>query len=214
MNGLERQMTMLLRTMKDEFDLTGVKGEFEAEGARLEELMRLKEISSAAGVSLTVKIGGCEAITDMRLARSLGADELVAPMIESPFAIKKYLNAAALVYPEKELGDVRLLINVETIDGVRNFENMCRMKEIEKLSGLDIGRVDMAASMGLLPEGCNSHKVFESCLAVCERWKSLFPEKSCTLGGLLNRQTILFLERMPKKLSIGCESKKSFSGQV
>lgn len=88
MNTVEKEILPLLRHMRDEYGLVGVKGEFEAEGARLEELLRLKEISSAAGLEMIVKIGGCEAITDMRQARSAGATQIIAPMIESAFAAR------------------------------------------------------------------------------------------------------------------------------
>ena len=73
MNNVEKKILSLLRHMRDEYGLIGVKGEFEAEGARLEDLLRLKDIASAANLELIIKIGGCEAITDMRHARSAGA---------------------------------------------------------------------------------------------------------------------------------------------
>ena len=99
MNALEKKMVALLTEMRESHNVVGVKAEFEAEGTRLEEAMRLKEVSLKAGLGLTLKIGGCEAIKDMFEAASLGTEHLVAPMVETPYALKKYLQAVKLVVP-------------------------------------------------------------------------------------------------------------------
>ncbi|MFA9381259.1 MAG: aldolase/citrate lyase family protein [Acetanaerobacterium sp.] len=212
MNKLENQMVSILSRMRDEFYLEGVKGEFEAEGARLEELLRLKEIATKAGVGMTVKIGGCEAITDMRMARSVGATEIVAPMIESAFAAQKYLKAAKMVFSESELEELGLFINVETVDGVRNFDAICSLADGNALAGLDIGRVDMSGSMGLPPAESSGTQVFDACLSICKKWKATFPKKKCIIGGFLNLDTIRFLEQLPAEFEVGSESKKVIFG--
>ena len=51
---------------------------------RLEEAMRLKEVVSGAGLGLTMKVGGCEAVRDMYEARVIGVERIVGPMVESP----------------------------------------------------------------------------------------------------------------------------------
>ncbi|MFH1428285.1 MAG: aldolase, partial [Candidatus Margulisiibacteriota bacterium] len=81
MNDLELKMVDILKELKDKYGAVGVRAEFEAEGTKLEELLRLKEISMKAGVSLVLKIGGCESVRDMLEARVVGVDSLVAPMV-------------------------------------------------------------------------------------------------------------------------------------
>ncbi len=71
--------------------------------------MRLKDVTSAAGLGLNIKIGGCEAIKDMLDAISLGAERIIAPMVETPYALQKFIRAAQLVYGER-------LDNIELID--------------------------------------------------------------------------------------------------
>src|SRR5664280_26606 len=71
-NSLERKMVDVLIDLRENHFVNGVKAEFEAEGTRLEEAMRLKEVVSAAGIGLTIKIGGCEALRDMYECRVLG----------------------------------------------------------------------------------------------------------------------------------------------
>ena len=103
MNNLEKQMVDALKDLRDNHHVVGVKAEFEAEGTRLEEALRLKEVVTKAGLDLTIKIGGCEALKDMFDARSIGVKRIVAPMIESAYALSKYLKSAHLAFPQDEL---------------------------------------------------------------------------------------------------------------
>src|SRR4051794_12076450 len=115
MNLTEKKMVGLLKELKEKYSVTGVKMEFEAEGTRIEEAMRLKEISMAAGLDLTTKIGGCEAIKDMFDAGSLGTAHLVGPMVETPYALKKYLQAVKIAFDKDHRDDMEFFINLETI---------------------------------------------------------------------------------------------------
>ena len=82
MNTLERKMVNLLRNLKENHHVVGVKAEFEAEGTRIEEALRLKEVLMKVDLGLTLKIGGCEAIRDIHEARVIGVARIVAPMIK------------------------------------------------------------------------------------------------------------------------------------
>ena len=114
MNRLERRMVDILRELKENYHCTGVKAEFEAEGTRMEEAMRLKDVSAHAGLGLNLKIGGCEALKDMFEAFALGVDRIIAPMVETAYALKKYLGAAKLALSNQQETSIELLINVET----------------------------------------------------------------------------------------------------
>ncbi len=46
MNRQEFEMIELLKKLKNEYGVIEIKAEFEAEGSRIEELMRLKDVSS------------------------------------------------------------------------------------------------------------------------------------------------------------------------
>ena len=103
----------------------------------------------AAGLDLTLKIGGCEALTDLDLASRLGVRRLVAPMIESPYALHKYLNAVDRTFSADERSDLEVFINLETVTGVEQFERMLMSPGSERLDGVVIGRADLAGSLGL-----------------------------------------------------------------
>lgn len=121
MNKLERNMVDVLNDLRENHHVIGIKAEFEAEGTRLEEALRLKEVCMKADLGLTIKIGGCEALRDIYECRVIGVERIVAPMIESPFALMKFLKAAKLALPADERGDIALGVNIETISACRCF---------------------------------------------------------------------------------------------
>ena len=128
MNLLEQKMVDTLIDLKENHHVVGIKAEFEAEGTRLEEALRLKEVVTKAGLDLTIKIGGCEAIKDMYDARTIGVNAIVAPMIESPYAVKKYLQAVKMAFPEEERSAMKFLINIETKYGFNYLEEILSAK--------------------------------------------------------------------------------------
>ena len=58
MNAHEKKMVEILKDLRDNHGVTEVKAEFESEGTRLNELMRLKDVALTAGLNIALKIGG------------------------------------------------------------------------------------------------------------------------------------------------------------
>ena len=159
MNSLEKKMVDALVDLKENHHVLGVKAEFEAEGTRMEEALRLKEIVTKAGLDLTIKIGGCEAIKDMFEARTIGVNAVVAPMIETAYAMKKYINAIKYVFPKEEIPEINYYINIETITGFNNLDEMINSDNFNLLKGIVLGRVDMTGSMGMSREDINTDEI-------------------------------------------------------
>jgi hypothetical protein len=195
MNLLEKQMVNLLLHLKEEHNVVGLKAEFEAEGTRLEEAMRLKEVSMKAGLHLTLKIGGCEAIRDMFEAANLGTTHLVAPMVETAYALKKYLGAIKVAFPEDLRKDMTFLINLETITACRNFDEMLALPESGELGGIVIGRVDLTGSMGLTRDEINSERVKQIALEAAAKAKAA--NKVVVVGGGVSVHSLPFFRSFP-----------------
>jgi 4-hydroxy-2-oxoheptanedioate aldolase len=73
---LENKLADQLAILKDNFELCAVKAEFEAEGASLRDLMRLRVLTARKNVPLYLKIGGVEALRDIKDAMELEVDGL------------------------------------------------------------------------------------------------------------------------------------------
>jgi len=169
MNKTERRMVELLQRGKSDFGVVSVKAEFEAEGTRVDELLRLVDIARTADLPLTVKIGGCEAIRDLLESKQIGVRHVVAPMVESAYAIEKYIAAKNQVFSEDERADTDFLFNMETITCFKNrVEIVSKAAAQGGVQGIVFGRVDFIGSLGRDRSGVNDLDVTESVIEVAQ----------------------------------------------
>jgi hypothetical protein len=167
MNKVEHKMAEILRKGKECYGYTAVKAEFEAEGTRMDELLRLVEVAHAADLSLTVKIGGCEAIRDLLESKQIGVQCVVAPMVETPYALSKYIAAKEQVYTAEEALDTDFLFNLETITCYERREEIVTLASSRPgVNGIVFGRVDFAGSLGLGRDEINSTTITDHVLEV------------------------------------------------
>jgi citrate lyase beta subunit len=160
MNKTERQMLEIIRDGAERYGMIGVKAEFEAEGTRTDELLRLVEIARKAGVKLAVKIGGCEALRDMLEAKQIGVDYIIAPMIESPYALSKFVAAKEALFSAEEAADTNFLFNLETEGGYKNREPICELAARSGgADGIVFGRVDFVGSLGHSRDSINADSI-------------------------------------------------------
>jgi 4-hydroxy-2-oxoheptanedioate aldolase len=139
---LEKKLVNQLVCLREDFGLCAVKAEFEAEGASFRDLVRLRRITIQQSIPLYLKIGGAEAIRDIKDAFELGVDGLIAPMIESPFALEKFLNACKSIYRDQKIFKS---INVETFQAAENIEGLLKMAK-SSIDNITIGRTDLSQS--------------------------------------------------------------------
>lgn len=163
MNAIEYQMVEVLKRLKNDYGVFEIKAEFEAEGSRMEEMMRLKDITSHVGLPIILKIGGVEALTDIYNALSIGVKGIIAPMVETPFALSKYISMIKTMIAEDNAKDIEFAFNVETETTLDNLAYMLT-DDISPIKSVTIGRVDLSGSMGIGRQGIESETMEEACL--------------------------------------------------
>ena len=199
-------MVDVLLDLKENHHVSGVKAEFEAEGTRIEEAMRLKEILMKADIGLTLKIGGCEAIRDIYEARVLGVSRIVAPMIESPYAFSKFIGAINSSIPDDEKNQISFAINIETQQAVKCLDEILSFKGLDKLGDIVVGRVDLSQSMGLSREDINSEPVTSVLVEVLKKSKN--KGLKTAVGGGVSADSLSVFRNIEKGLLDRYETRK------
>lgn len=192
MDKTKKEMLDILKELRDQWGCVAVKAEFEAEGSRYDELVMLCEVLNRAEMPLSVKIGGCEAVRDLDQCKLLGAATIMAPMIETPFALSKFKGAAAKVYGD-DMSAVNWVINAETITCHDNYDAILTEGK-DFLDMVGIGRVDYSASRGLTRADINSDEMLEWCIDIARRSKDA--GLMVAFGGGISFDAIPFIKAM------------------
>ena len=193
MFGLEQKLFDQLRRLKEEYGLRGVKAEFEAEGSSFRDLVRLRRITDKLDVALFLKIGGVEALRDIKDSLEIGVDGLIAPMVESPFGLKKFTDAVSSIYKDKA---IHRSINIETQGAV------CQGNEIlefarGRIENITSGRTDLSSSY-FDPEITPDSKFIFNLLEELGR-KISDASLTMTVGGSVSKKSADLFRRDEKK---------------
>lgn len=183
------KIMFILKRLRDEFGCVAIKTEFEAEGSRKDELIMLCDALRRANLPLTMKIGGCEAVRDMSEAKLFGAEAIMAPMIETPYAMMKYRQAAEKVYGEC-INQVEWIINVETKTCHENLDEVLTEGK-GFLDTVCIGRSDYSGSLGLADE-INGDEMFNRVCDIADRARGHGYHVTCGGKMLPNPEAVLF----------------------
>lgn len=195
MNSTEREMTRILRIGVEKYGYVSVKAEFEAEGTRPDELLRLVDIARSAGLPLTVKIGGCEAIRDLLESKQIGVRYIVAPMVETPYALSKFIAAKSTVYDEDEAADTDFLFNMETTTAFAHREAIVEAAAgTPGCDGVVFGRVDYVGSLGAHRDSINTDFITDQVCEVARLCAKM--DLDFVVGGGVSRDSIDALKRV------------------
>lgn len=167
-----------------------VKSEFEEEGADSEEVRLIKNISMDAGLKLALKLGGCSAFRDMKEAKQIGADIIVAPMVESAYALRKFLNGVCKFGLESK----ELYISIETINAFNTLKNILASHEFSLLDGVVFGRTDFGRSIDAAGDFAESKECMSYALTVLNAVKN--KDKKFVLGGSVTTESLNFFEKL------------------
>lgn len=204
-------MVETLAKAKEEFGVVSVKAEFEAEGTRFGEVVRLAYIARSAGLPMTVKIGGCEAVRDLLEVHTLGVRYVVAPMIETAYAASKYVSAKNAVFDEDEQEDIDFLLNLETITSYENFDSILEAVSGDKgAQGVVFGRSDFIGSLGLERDRINDPDVTAYVVEAAKRSKAAGMD--FVVGGTVSVKSVDALREINKAHLTRFETRKVVFG--
>lgn len=195
MNNCEREMLDLLKSLRQDYGAVSVKAEFEAEGTRTDELLRLIDLARRADLKVGLKIGGCEAVRDLIESKQFGVEYIIAPMVETPYALKKFIEAKNKVYTEEQKKDTSFLFNIETITAFNNINGLVKIARInDGVHGGVFGRVDFAGSNDMPRSSINESSMTQYVIEAAEALKAANLE--LVVGGAVAIESLSELKKI------------------
>jgi hypothetical protein len=165
--------------------VVGVKQSTEDEGALHQDIALIRDITRNCGIKLSVKIGGCEANTDISFCDSIGVDGIVAPMVESEFALQKFTESVS------QIKNTSFYVNVESSTAAGNIQKILGSNSFKLLDGVVVGRSDLAKSYGYgkgMVDSPDMQKKVKEVLTACKEANS-----TTLMGGNINVKSIPFI---------------------
>ena len=170
------------------YNVVAVKQSLEDEGASFEELRIMRKITKKVELKQNIKVGGCEAKTDIYFCEKLGVDGIVAPMVESGYALKKFIQ---IISKNKKQN---LYINLESMQAFKNIKDIMNTKNFKRLKGVVIGRSDLVGSLDLEKSEVDSKKIYN---LVFKLLKIVKRKKITTkMGGSLTPNSLIFAKKL------------------
>jgi hypothetical protein len=173
------------------YGIVGMKQSFEDEGVLLDDVITVKRITELCELHSYVKIGGCEAKTDLYNCVRLGINGVIAPMVETPFSLSKFTNIIS-EYPNK--ADAYVVIESKTA-----YENIDEILDNgqNKLKGIIVGRSDFTLSYNLNKSEVDSDFIYnkvEEILGKAKKYNYI-----TTMGGNVSTRSTQFIKDMYQK---------------
>ena len=169
--------------------VNGVKLEYESEFYDEKSAYELAELVHRVGLDLCVKLGGFSSIQDLHMCKKLCANSIVAPMIESKYAVEKFLNCVTEVYRKAY---PELYLNIESQSAFDNIEEILSASK-NRISGLVLGRSDLKRSLNIESPNDDIILSYSKQLSeLCEK-----SGKKFIIGGKINANSIEFISKIP-----------------
>jgi len=186
----------LLDELKDQ-GVVGIKQSFEDEGVLDSDLWKISKVCRDLNLKLSVKIGGCEAISDINRCIDLEVDGIVAPMIESRFALQKFSESInKLPYHGNKF------INIESVQAYKNLNDILESPTSKMLSGIVVGRSDLTKSFGYGKQDVMSDEICRVVTYILQESKKL--GMKTYMGGNIGTQSIEFIQELFNKGFLDC----------
>lgn len=169
--------------------VNGVKLEYESEFYDEKSANNFAELVHRVGLDLYVKLGGFSSVQDLHMCKRLCANLVIAPMIESAYAVEKFLHCVNQIYRK---ANPELLINIESKTAFENLEEILSVCD-NRISGFVVGRSDLKKSLNI--ENPDDDKILDYCIKLSEICKNT--NKKFIVGGKINAKSVDFISKMP-----------------
>ena len=181
-----------IKLLKNKYKLIGIKAEFESEGSSFDDVSNLRSITLESNTKLFVKIGGVEAINDINKCLEIGVDGIIAPMVESKFAVYKFVD----FFRKKKLKKLpHLSINIETKTAYNNLTEILK-KTDGYINNITVGRSDLSKSYFDKKIYPDSKFISDIILDIATKVKQ--HNMTLTVGGSLSAKTINIYNKSKK----------------
>ena len=167
-----------------------LKISLEDEGLTFDQAVSIACQAHSNNVKVTMKVGGAEAISDMRFAKMIGCSGCVAPMIESSFALHKFINANNT----HQFNFDNLYINVESKQAYESINDILNSSDAKYLSGIVLGRSDFISSFGMTKDKTDSSECYDKAVKIFKAAKS--KDKITLMGGNINTNSQEFVTNL------------------
>ena len=180
LNNPEQDLRDALKSLKSRNGLTALKTGTEVEDMSFTEIAMLRRITKDL-LPLYVKVGGPEARNDIRELLAIGVDGIIAPMIESAYALKNFIETLRELCTPSQFGMLEKGINLETITAVQNLNAILTSAPARELKQVTAARTDLSGSMDRSPDDPD---VLEACALIIARCQEY--ELRTSVGGAIH----------------------------
>jgi 4-hydroxy-2-oxoheptanedioate aldolase len=180
-----------LEKLKTSYGIIGMKQSFEDEGVLLNDVIAVKRITESCQLDSFVKIGGCEAKSDLFNCIQFGVNNVIAPMVETPFALSKFLDMTA-GYADK----IKSFVVIESKTAYSNIDSILEQSK-GKLQGIVVGRSDFSKSYNLNKSEVDSSFIYDKVQDVLMKSKNY--GYVTILGGNVSTRSTEFIKDMYRK---------------
>jgi 4-hydroxy-2-oxoheptanedioate aldolase len=180
-----------LEQLSVDYGIVGMKQSFEDEGVLLNDVVAFKRVTEVCGLQSYVKIGGCEAKSDLFNCVRLGIDGIIAPMVETPFALSKFTDMLE-EYSDRADG----YVVIESKTAYANIDEILNNAQ-GKLKGVIVGRSDFAKSYNLGKSEVDSSFIYDKVEDILHRAKK--HNLTTTMGGSVSIRSTNFIKEMFQK---------------
>jgi hypothetical protein len=180
-----------LTNLEKNYGIIGMKQSFEDEGVLLNDVVAFKRVTEICGLQSFVKIGGCEAKSDLYNCIRMGINGIIAPMVETQFALSKFTD---MMLDYSNRADAYIVIESKT-----SYENIDEILEQGKgkLKGIVVGRSDFSKSYNLNKSEVDSNFIYDKVEDILIKAKNY--NYITTLGGSVSTRSTKFIKDMYTK---------------